>query len=212
MNKIHAPLTKKALIGASLLWASTIATPAHACTDEQWDNNLVLKLPLEQSHKRAWLEESFPRHCIFVMNPKPEAKPKSPSAFAIVPTHATHKSFAMAEAERHGVNPDLVLGLIMQESRWNPHARSQAGAYGLTQLMPETAQEVGVNRYDPYDNIRGGILYLKKKLEEFDGNVTLALAAYNAGAGAVKRNGNRVPRNGETEHYVVKVKQYAGLL
>lgn len=87
----------------------------------------------------------------------------------------------VAEANRQNVNPDLALAIAYQESRFNPKATSNKGAYGVMQLMPETAKSLGVNIMDMDDNIRGGISYLKSNLEKFDNNLVHAVAAYNAG-------------------------------
>lgn len=111
------------------------------------------------------------------------------------------------EATRHSISPDLVRAVIQVESAWNPHAISPKGALGLMQLMPETAAELGVtNPFDPEQNIRGGVAYLKRLLDRFDGNPELALAAYNAGPGAVQKYGNRIPPYRETQQYVRKIK------
>lgn len=108
-----------------------------------------------------------------------------------------------AEA-RYQLPPRLLQALVWQESRFNPMAISPAGAAGLTQLMPATAQELGVrNRHDPAQNIDGGARYLRQMLDTF-GTVHLALAAYNAGPGAVSRAGG-IPKNRETPSYVRSV-------
>ncbi len=107
---------------------------------------------------------------------------------------------ARAAAERHGIPVDLFYRLINQESRWNPGAVSSAGALGLAQLMPGTADLLGVNPNDPQQNLDGGARYLRMMYDQF-GDWRLALAAYNAGPGAVERH-NGVPPYDETTAYV----------
>ena len=107
---------------------------------------------------------------------------------------------AKAAARRHGVPEDLFLRLVQQESGWNPTAKSHKGAYGLAQLLPATARYLGVDPSDPAQNLDGGAKYLKEQYREF-GSWRLALAAYNAGPGAVKKY-NGVPPFRETRNYV----------
>jgi soluble lytic murein transglycosylase-like protein len=112
-------------------------------------------------------------------------------------------------AQRNGVDPALLKGLIRQESNFNPAARSGAGAVGLTQLMPATAASLGVSDpTDPAQAIEGGAKYLRAQLDRFGGDAAKALAAYNAGPGAVQRFGG-VPPYAETQAYVQRVLGYA---
>lgn len=114
-----------------------------------------------------------------------------------------YRAEAIRIAEEEGVNPDLFLRLVQQESSWNPEAGSSKGAYGLTQLMPGTAAELGVDPTDPLQNLRGGARYLRQQLDEF-GDARLALAAYNAGPGNVRKYGG-IPPFEETQNYVSKI-------
>jgi soluble lytic murein transglycosylase-like protein len=117
-----------------------------------------------------------------------------------------------AAARRNGVDPALLAGLIKQESGFNPNAVSPAGARGLTQLMPGTAAGLGVgDPLDPAQAIEGGARYLAGQLRRFGGDTARALAAYNAGPGAVQRYGG-VPPYAETQNYVRRVQAYAAEL
>lgn len=109
-------------------------------------------------------------------------------------------------ARENGLSAALIKAVALAESGFDPHAVSPKGAQGLMQLMPETARQYGVeDAFDPLQNLRAGALHLRGLLDEFDGDLTLALAAYNAGAGAVKRHGG-VPNYRETKEYVRKVR------
>jgi len=108
-------------------------------------------------------------------------------------------------AARHGVAADLVESVIRVESAFNPRAVSNKGAQGLMQLMPRTASSLGVrNAFDPRENIEGGVRHLRYLLDKYPGNVSLALAAYNAGEKAVDHYGG-IPPYAETQQYVQKI-------
>jgi soluble lytic murein transglycosylase-like protein len=114
-------------------------------------------------------------------------------------------------ARLNGVRTDLVRAVVQVESAFNPTARSPKGAMGLMQLMPGTARDYGVtDPYDPSQNIRAGVAYLRLLLDRYQNNEELALAAYNAGPGAVDKYGESVPPYRETRNYVAKINQMAG--
>jgi soluble lytic murein transglycosylase-like protein len=143
-----------------------------------------------------------------------EANNPAPAMFAsgdsvYMPSQASIQRYASmieAAAQFHGVEAALVHAVISAESGYNPAALSKAGARGLMQLMPATAQRYGVqNIMDPQQNIQGGVKYLRDLLQMFSGNMELAVAAYNAGENAVIRYGHKVPPYAETASYVPKV-------
>lgn len=108
-------------------------------------------------------------------------------------------------ATKYGLDPKLFTALVKQESAFDPSARSKAGAMGLTQLMPGTARELGVqNPFDPEQSLDGGAKYLSKMLTRFNNDPRLALAAYNAGPGTVEKFGG-IPPYTETQNYVRKI-------
>lgn len=130
---------------------------------------------------------------------------------ALVDPYLTHSRLPPAYAAkvyevaaRFDLSPALLEAVIWQESRWRADAVSPVGARGLGQLMPGTARELGIDPNDPMQNLEGCARYLRQMLDRFDGNVELALAAYNAGPGRVERAGG-IPNIRETQLYVVAV-------
>ena len=147
--------------------------------------------------------------------PLPRAKWQSPPVLlpGMVPFRGkkgdeTFDRFILDAAERYAMDPAVIKAVIMAESGFNPRAVSRAGAQGLMQLMPRTAGSLGVeNAFDPQANILAGTRYLKKLLQRFDGNLELALAAYNAGTRNVLKH-NGIPPFKTTRRYIDKIKIY----
>ncbi len=132
------------------------------------------------------------------------AEPEDGDDLRLAPLTQPFGDAVAAAAARHGLDPKLLHALVMTESAYRSNAVSSAGAAGLTQLMPATARELGVeDRFDPVENLRGGADYLARQLRRFQ-DVRLALAAFNAGPARVASLG-RVPRIRETEEYVESV-------
>ena len=120
---------------------------------------------------------------------------------------AAYDDLIADHASRNDVSPDLVRAVIQAESGFNPRARSIKGALGLMQLMPATAAEFNVlNVFDPAENIRAGVAYLKSLLTRYNNDESLALAAYNAGPNAVEKYGRTVPPYRETRNYVARIR------
>lgn len=182
--------TRKSARGALVVLVSTalaVLAPAAACREEI--------LTLVQ-----------PDGTLLITNQPPLAPAVAAKVLGLVPAPESHID---ATARRHGLDPLLVRALIRAESHFDPRAVSPKGAVGLMQLMPLTAQRYGVgNRFDPVQNVEGGVRYLRDLIAMFEGDLTLALAAYNAGEGAVLKYGRRVPPYPESQQYVVRVRAF----
>lgn len=146
--------------------------------------------------------------------PAPERRPAAValSPAALVPPAPLALAPMIREAARkHALSESLLTAVVAVESGFDPRAVSPKGAKGLMQLMPDTARRFGVkNVFSVEDNLHGGAAYLKQLLALFDNDLALALAAYNAGEGAVMRAGRRIPAYPETRDYVSKVLAYSG--
>ena len=139
------------------------------------------------------------------LNPFFGSLTKIPSAEKTSATKANILGYIKDACEKFGVEEKLIKAVVKQESGFNPNAVSRTGAKGLMQLMPKTASALGVkNAFDPKENIEGGVKYLKQMLDRYNGNKILALAAYNAGPGAVDKYSG-VPPYKETQNYVKSI-------
>jgi len=157
---------------------------------------------------------------VFTNTPAPAAKPVPgwrqrppdlpPQADGSTLPATLYDPFIDRVARENGLSPGLIKAVALVESGFDPHAVSPKGARGLMQLMPGTAKQYGVtDAFDPLQNLRAGTTHLARLLDQFDGDLTLALAAYNAGAGAVRRHGG-VPEYPETEAYLRRIKARMG--
>ena len=142
------------------------------------------------------------------------AVPKAESIRATRPVAAerslAYDGLITEHARLHGVRTDLIRAVVQVESGFNPYARSPKGALGLMQLMPATIRQFGVrNPFNPAENVRAGVAYLRALLDRYQNSEVLALAAYNAGPGAVDRHGQSVPPYKETQNYVLRINEMA---
>jgi len=133
-----------------------------------------------------------------------EEEPLKPAATTTPTGPQTPEELVTAAAERHGLPPDFVRSVVAVESGYRPDAISRKGAIGLMQLMPSTARAYGADPADPEQNVEAGTKYLRDLLLKYDGSVSHALAAYNAGPGAVDRH-HGVPPYRETLAYIERV-------
>jgi soluble lytic murein transglycosylase-like protein len=188
----------RTLLLAALAWGATAATAAaQIYTWRDANGNLVLS-------DQAPENPASPLRTYRVANTSESFRVTKPVSRRY---RDDYDELILQHARAQGIRPDLVRAVIQVESGYNPGARSPKGAMGLMQLMPGTAAALGVSRpYDPEQNIRGGVAYLRQLLTRYQDNEELALAAYNAGPEAVGRYGNRVPPYRETRDYVQKVK------
>lgn len=195
-HKIHLPFTSKTV---SVIEPIIITTfKAFDLDDMDWEEIS----PIAFDRVSAAVPASKPK----LQNRRAPGK-KIPAVRGKKAEHL-FRSIIFRIAHRHRVDPAMVQAIIMAESSFNPHAVSKRGAVGLMQLMPNTAKSLGIkDPLNPEHNIRGGVLYFKKLLKEFQGDVKLALAAYNAGSRKVKKY-QGVPPFKSTRLYIEKVFQY----
>jgi soluble lytic murein transglycosylase-like protein len=162
---------------------------------------------------------------LVLSNRRPQsARPASTKSYAVAKAENVRASrYAAADrgrqydeliteqSRRNGVRSDLVRAVMQVESAFNPNAKSPKGAMGLMQLMPSTMRQYGVrDAFNPAENVRAGVAYLRELLDRYSNDEQLALAAYNAGPGAVDKHGQAVPPYRETQNYVAQINRMAG--
>lgn len=177
----------------------------HSDLAGSYDLGAVAVAPVSSIAVPGWMKGQYPALASVPYTPGCTSIPYRPAGFLKPDAEARRASYygmMSAIACEQGIPVGLFDAMIIQESRYNPNAISPKRAFGLAQLMPGTAQYLGVNAYDPVQNLRGGARYLRSHLDRF-GQVHLALAAYNAGPGRI-RNG-AVPRIAETQGYVATI-------
>jgi len=146
------------------------------------------------------------RYRLLLASPPEEREAEAPKKANWLAKSAEFDPFIEKAARSHGVRPELVRAVIVAESAFNPNAVSNRGAVGLMQLRPATAHRYGVaNAFDPEQNIKAGVHYLRDLLTRYGNDLELTLAAYNAGEDAVERYGHSIPPFAETRHYVPTV-------
>ncbi|HSV71493.1 MAG TPA: lytic transglycosylase domain-containing protein [Methylibium sp.] len=193
-----------ALLALLLAPGARAATGGAVFATDAADGGLLLSDTVRDASSRVVLDavEAIPRPVIGPRAmPRPPARPRptAPPEIAEIVRHA---------GQRHGLDPALLHAVIATESGHAPRALSPRGAGGLMQLMPATAARYGVtDRFDPRQNVDAGARHLRELLDRFGQDHHLALAAYNAGAGAVLGHGRRIPPYRETQAYVPRVMQ-----
>jgi soluble lytic murein transglycosylase-like protein len=187
-------------IVAFVLFAACLAAPARAqiFTWRDANGNMVLS-------NRPRPGSVAPQSYVV-----PKAETVRTTRFVAAERSRLYDDLIVEHARLNGVRPDLVRAVVQVESAFNPLARSPKGALGLMQLMPETALRFGVrNALNAAENVRGGVAYLRHLLDRYQDNEELALAAYNAGPGAVDKHGQTIPPYRETQQYVAQINQIA---
>lgn len=221
---MRVPLPRLLLAASSLALTAAPAPPASAAepfryTDRSGRTHLVPVAPLPSFAGAPPTADAPPSLPLPVDPPglpagltpdRPDARspallPSPGAPLPLDPRSLPHADLIGEAASYYSLPPALLLALVQVESRFNPRAVSRRGALGLTQLMPATALDLGVlEPFDPSQNVFGGARFLRSLLNEFDGQLALALAAYNAGPGAVRRHGG-IPPVAETQSYVPAV-------
>jgi soluble lytic murein transglycosylase-like protein len=180
-----------------VLVSSTATAQIYSWRDDSGNMVLSNKKPIQASELRSYAV--------------PKAENVRATRYVAVDRSRLYDDVILEHSRVHGVRTDLVRAVVQVESAFNPLARSPKGAMGLMQLMPATARQYGVtNPFNPVENIRAGVAYLKELLTRYQNNEELALAAYNAGPGAVDKYRQSVPPYRETRNYVAQIGKMAG--
>lgn len=205
-------MTATLLVSALMVSAAAIAHPLHDLGFERPLSTADLQRAMHRSRTGAQTDQAGSAGRARATPAPPQirhiraAVPLKPLSGAMRTRRERYTPIILAEARRQRVDAHLIDAVIQAESAYRADARSPVGASGLMQLMPATAKRFGVRDiWDPEQNIRGGVAYLRFLLERFDGDIPLVLAAYNAGEGAVAKHGNRIPPYPETHEYVRRV-------
>jgi len=186
----------RSILAVAMLW---VAVPAHAQIYSWRDANDNLVLSDKKPSTGVSQMKSFS---------VPKADSIRATRYASTDRGRQYDEVITEHARRNNVRAELVRAVVQVESAFNPRAISRVGAMGLMQLMPATARQFGVlNAFDPIENIRGGVAYLRQLLDRYSNNEELALAAYNAGPGAVDKHNQTVPPYRETKNYVKQISQ-----
>jgi soluble lytic murein transglycosylase-like protein len=195
------PIAPKAFryLMIALSLAGAVPAQAQIYSWRDANGNLVL------SNKRAdGTASELPSYAV------PRAQGVRTTRSAIAERAKPYETLITEHSRTQGVRADLVRAVMQVESGFNPYARSPKGAMGLMQLMPATAKQYGVrNAFNPTENVRAGVAYLRELLDRYEDNEELALAAYNAGPGAVDKHGQTVPPYRETQSYVAQINKIA---
>ena len=202
---MRKPTIFLAIIIASA-WSAAAQTPARYQVDNfDFANAVRIQTPKVESAKRL-SQTTTPKRLLHLTS-----QSITPSLNGFTTGNSAVDNFIVESGKRNSVDPLLLYSIMHQESSFKSRALSHKGARGLMQLMPFTASRFGVtNIWDPKQNIEGGARYMRFLLDLFDGDVRLALAGYNAGEGAVKKYGYKVPPYSETQEYVRRIgKRYS---
>ena len=188
-------LVRSGLLACALLTAAPVRAQIYTWTDA--NGHMVIS--------------DRPRDgAVRIFNVPKASDPVRATRFVAAEKSALYDPLIREHAENAGVRTDLVRAVVQVESGYNAYARSPKGALGLMQLMPATIRQFGVrNPFNPMENIRAGVSYLRQLLDRYSNDEALALAAYNAGPGAVDRHGVAIPPYKETRDYVSKINRMA---